>query len=148
MHPCTLQQLHQRPRIAPHPLIQQNQRGARAEAGEDLLKGRLGAGEEADIRLDGTIQRKADAVVANTVAWRQRRLVFENATLDEMVAEFNRYNRALRLRLEDIPASTYHYSGVFDAADPESFVSLLAREPDLAIERRGDEVIVRPRVER
>jgi transmembrane sensor len=108
----------------------------------------LGAGEEADIRLDGTIQRKADAVVANTVAWRQRRLVFENAALDEMVAEFNRYNRALRLRLEDIPASTYRYSGVFDAADPESFISLLAREPDLAIERRADEVIVRPRVER
>jgi transmembrane sensor len=121
-------------------------RGASADGAGEASE-LLGAGEEADIRLDGTIQRKADAVVANTVAWRQRRLVFENATLDEMVAEFNRYNRALRLRLEDIPASTYHYSGVFDAADPESFISLLAREPDLAIERRGDEVVVRPRVE-
>jgi transmembrane sensor len=105
----------------------------------------LVAGEEVDIHLDGTVHRNSKAVVANTVAWRQRRLVFENAGLEEMVGEFNRYNRSLRLRLEDVPAGAYRYSGVFDAADPESFVSVLEKEPDLLIERRGEDVIVRPR---
>jgi transmembrane sensor len=106
----------------------------------------LAAGQEADIRLDGTIHRNEKAVVANTVAWRQRRLVFDNTGLADMVAEFNRYNRSPHLRLEDVPSETYRYSGIFDAADPGSFVSLLEREPDLSVERRADEVIVRPRV--
>jgi transmembrane sensor len=105
----------------------------------------LAAGEEADIRLDGTIQRHVGAVVANTVAWRQRRLVFEKAALEDMVNEFNRYNPSIRLQLDGVPPGVYRFDGVFDAADPQSFVDLLSREPDLVIERRGDEVIVRSR---
>jgi transmembrane sensor len=114
-------------------------------AGEAAPSEVLAAGEEADIRLDGTIHRNEKAVVANTVAWRQRRLVFDNTGLADMVAEFNRYNRVPRLRLEDVSSDVYRFSGIFDAADPESFVSLLEREPDLSVERRTDEVIVRPR---
>lgn len=122
-------------------LMAQNATGS-GQAAVELLA----AGEEADIRLDGTIRRNTNAVVANSVAWRQRRLVFDNAGLVDMVAEFNRYNPTVRLRLEDVPAGVYTYNGIFDAADPESFVSLLEREPDLSVERRGDEVVVRPRV--
>jgi len=105
----------------------------------------LVAGDEADIRLDGTIHRNTKAVVANTVAWRQRRLVFDNSNLEDMIAEFNRYNRTLRMQIEGLPPGTLRYSGVFDAADPESFVSLLEKEADLHVERRGDEVIIQPR---
>lgn len=106
----------------------------------------LAAGEEADIHLDGTIHRNANAVVANTVAWRQRRLVFDHADLADMVAEFNRYNRTLQLRVEGVPEGAYHFDGIFDAADPESFINVLEREPELSIERRGDQVVVRPRI--
>jgi transmembrane sensor len=107
----------------------------------------LGVGEEADIRFGGTIQRNTKAVVANTVAWRQRRLVFENTPLEDMIAEFNRYNRAPRLRLIDVQPNAYRYDGIFDAADPQSLVSVLSREPELIVEERADEVIVRPRVQ-
>ena len=107
----------------------------------------LEAGQEADIRLDGTIVQKVGAVVSNTVAWRERRLVFEEDGLEDMVLEFNRYNRSIRLRLENVPPHLYRYTGVFDADDPESFVSLLAREPDLEVARNGAEVIVRYRGE-
>lgn len=106
----------------------------------------LAAGEEADIRLDGTIHKNSKAVVANTVAWRARRLVFENTPLEEMVVEFNRYNPSLQLRLEGVPRQGLHYNGIFDAADPESFVSLLSKEPDLVVERSAGEVVIRPRV--
>lgn len=105
----------------------------------------LEAGQEADIHLDGTITQKADAVVTNTVAWRQRRLVFENASLEDMAVEFNRYNPSLRLRVEGVEPEGHRYTGVFDAEDPDSFVSLLSKESDLSIERNGDEVIVRSR---
>jgi transmembrane sensor len=105
----------------------------------------LGAGEEADILPDGRVQKNEKAVVANTVAWRQRRLVFDSAPLEDMVAEFNRYNRAPQLQLDDIPPDSFRYYGIFDAADPESFVKLLEREPALTVERRGQQVIVRRR---
>lgn len=106
----------------------------------------LVSGEEADIRLDGTIQRHEHAIVANTVAWRQRRLVFDNAPLEEMISEFNRYNRSLRLRLDGVSGDVHRYDGIFDATDPESFVELLSREPDLKIERREGEIVVRPSI--
>lgn len=103
----------------------------------------LKAGEEADILPDGTIKRHDDAVVANAVAWRQRRVVFNNATLSEIISEFNRYNPNLHLRLEGETWTPHRYDGVFDVADPESFVGLLAREPEFQIERREREIVVR-----
>ena len=60
-------------------------------------------------------------------------------------SQFNRYNRNVQLRLEDVPPRSYQYDGVFDAADPQYFVGLLAKEPGLTIERNGGEVIVRAR---
>lgn len=109
---------------------------------EQLL---LAAGEEADIRLDGTIRRHENAVVADSVAWRERRLVFENAPLEEMVLEFNRHNPNARLRLENLQGDERRYDGVFEATDPESLVALLAKDPDLEIRARGGEIIIRRR---
>ncbi|WP_157995093.1 FecR family protein [Peristeroidobacter soli] len=115
--------------------------GGSAQAGTLFLDG----GEEAEIRIDGSVHRIPDAVVANAVAWRQRRLVFNDAWLEDMVTEFNRYNRNLQLKLEGVPEHSYQYDGIFDAADPQSFVDLLSKEPDLQIEREGADVFVRRR---
>jgi transmembrane sensor len=103
----------------------------------------LAVGEEADIHLDGTIQKNEKAVVADTIAWRARRLIFENATLEEMVAEFNRYNPSPQIRLEGIEPGEFRYGGTFDAVDPQSFIDSLAKDYDLRIERDGDEVVIR-----
>jgi transmembrane sensor len=105
----------------------------------------LKAGEEADLRLDGTIQRNAKASVNNAVAWRERRLAFSDALLEDMVVEFNRYNRSPRLRLQDVPLGTYRFAGIFDADDPQSLADLLDREPDLAVERGDHEIVIRRR---
>lgn len=105
----------------------------------------LGAGEEVKIRLDGAIARNAKADVRNAVAWRERRLVFVDTPLEEMVREFNRYSPGVQLRLQDVPEGSHHYNGTFDAADPESLASLLAREPDLIVERREGEIVIRRR---
>ncbi len=105
----------------------------------------LAAGEEAQVRLDGSIERNTRADVRNAVAWRERRLVFVDAPLEEMVREFNRYSPALQLRLQDVPAGSHHYNGVFDAADPDSLATLLEREPDLILERHNGEILIRQR---
>lgn len=59
--------------------------------------------------------------------------------------EFNRYSRATRLRLEGVAPRSHHYNGIFDATDPDSLAELLSREPDLIVEKRNGEIVVRGR---
>jgi transmembrane sensor len=105
----------------------------------------LGAGQEADMRLDGSIWRREDAIVANTVAWRQHRLIFEGATIEEMATEFNRYNRSIQLRPEGLADSVHRFDGAFEANDPRSLAAMLTKETDLVVENRGAEIVIRPR---
>lgn len=105
----------------------------------------LQTGEEADIRLDGTIEKNSRANVTNSVAWRGRHLAFSDVLLEDLVVEFNRYNRSPRLTLQDVPAGTYRFAGIFDADDPESLATLLSREPDLLVEQRPGEIVIRKR---
>ena len=62
-----------------------------------------------------------------------------------MVLEFNRYNRALQLRLEGIEPGSRHYSGNFDADDPESLGAFLSRERDLSVAKENGEIVIRAR---
>lgn len=105
----------------------------------------LSGGQEAQVMLDGTIQRHAKADVMKTVAWRERHLIFDNAPLEDMVYEFNRYSRTTRLVLDGVPPGSHHYNGIFDAADPDSLADLLAKEPDLVVERRDGEIVIHKR---
>jgi transmembrane sensor len=111
-------------------------------SGSELM---LGVGEEADIRADGTIAKRERAIVSNTVAWRQHRLIFDNATVEEMAAEFNRYNQSVRFRLEGLTGDKHRFDGTFEATDPQSLAELLSREPGLVVEKRGGEIVIRGR---
>lgn len=105
----------------------------------------LSAGQVAEVASTGDIARDESANIADSVAWQRRKLVFKRTPLENMVAEFNRYNRTLRLRVEHLPAGTYIFSGAFDADDPASLAELLSREPDLSIQRTDHEIVIRPR---
>ncbi len=108
----------------------------------------LASGEEALIRLKGGIELDRHADVARAVAWQQQRLVFDNAPLEDMVREFNRYNRSRQITLDNVPAGLHHYDGIFDATDPDSLAALLSHELDLTVERKPGEIIVRGRDQR
>lgn len=114
-------------------------------SGSSLSAESLGAGEEALVRPDGAIQRIGKADVMKTVAWRKRWLIFDDTPLEDIVYEFNRLNRTTRLRLDGVPPDSHHYNGIFDASDSESLAELLSREPDLSVERRGGEIVIRQR---
>jgi transmembrane sensor len=57
--------------------------------------------------------------VSDVVAWRERRLVFREQTLERIVAEFNRYN-SRQMRLEGGGVASRVFTGVFDADDADS----------------------------
>jgi len=105
----------------------------------------LSAGEEAQVRPNGRIEKRVHPDVNKALAWRERRLFFEETPLEDMVREFNRYGRSVQLRIEGIPPNSRRYGGIFDADDPNSLADLLSREPDLIVERRDGEIIIRAR---
>jgi transmembrane sensor len=80
--------------------------------------------------------------VTDTVAWRERRLVFNDRRLDQIVSEFNRY-RTSPIRLEGAGVSDRVFTGVFDADDADSLIEVLARDPALAIDKSPEGVVVR-----
>jgi len=112
---------------------------------QDLPPTMLTAGDSVRVSPKGAIEHLPSAEAANTVAWRQRRLIFESTSLEDVVEEFNRYRRSMPLRIDGIAPGSHHYSGTFDADDAESFISLLSHEHDLTIERRGDDIVIRQR---
>ena len=60
------------------------------------------------------------------IAWMDRRLIFEGATIDHIVAEFNRYNTQ-RLIVNDTTIGSRRLTGTFDANDTESLLQFLQK---------------------
>jgi transmembrane sensor len=112
--------------------------------GDDGEVAALGKGEAAQVVRRQRMQVDDNVDVDNMAAWRQRRLVFVKAPLEEVAGEFNRFNRR-PIRLEGLREGERHYSGTFDADDPQALIAYLAREPDLAVEQREQEIVIRVR---
>jgi transmembrane sensor len=104
----------------------------------------LKAGDGAKIRSNGEIQRvPVDATEAT--AWRQRRLVFRNSTLEEIATEFNRYNRSPQLIISDDALRSLRYGGTFDADQPQALFHFLSRDNQLVLESSGKNIVIRLR---
>jgi transmembrane sensor len=106
---------------------------------------RLVAGEQVLITATGGIEQQKHADIERVVAWRQRRLIFDADTLEDIALEFNRYNRTVQILIEDDAARRVRFTGVFDADDPESLAQLLERDTELELLRRGGALVVRSR---
>jgi transmembrane sensor len=87
----------------------------------------LSAGEMVTIGAGALHIAKIDSTqVARKTAWMQGQLLFEQQTLRDMVAEFNRYNRR-QLVVVDPAIADLRMSAGFDATDTGSFVAALER---------------------
>ena len=62
--------------------------------------------------------------IKQALAWQARRLDFDSAPLEEIVAEMNRYNRH-KLVIEDPRLNTQRFGGSFPAGDCETVVRML-----------------------
>ena len=94
------------------------------EPGEQLVVERRGGQHPA--------VRPVDPV--SITAWTERRLVFEDATLDDVVAEFNRYSRQ-QLVVEDPELKKVRITAVFRSDDMETFIRALHAVSGLDVER-------------
>jgi transmembrane sensor len=104
----------------------------------------LAAGEAATIEKNGRITRSKLADISQAIAWRERRLVFNAARLEDVVAEVNRYSTR-RFHVEGSHTRETRLTATFDVDRPESLAAFLQKESDLDIQPRGDDFVIRER---
>jgi len=110
-----------------------------------LVERTLSEGEALSISNTGEISVPMPVNISEVSAWRQRRLVFRDRPLSEIVEEFQRYNAKPRLIVEGAELRKRLFNGVFDADEPETLLAYLASDDSIALERRGNELVIRAR---
>lgn len=81
------------------------------------------------------------ADVATATAWTQRKLIFDEAPLSEVVAEFNRYN-VRQILIADSQLAAYHIRGSFEAGNPDRLLQFLQDRFSADIETRSDVILI------
>jgi len=104
---------------------------------------RLAAGEEANV-ASGHVAKSVNPKTDNVLAWRQRRLVFYDARMADVAAEFNRYNRT-QIRIEGSAAQDKILTGIFDADRPQSLMLYAAKDDSLEVQPDGNNWVIRAR---
>jgi len=104
---------------------------------------RLNAGEEAQVSNEHAVKTAAPDV-DRAVAWRQRQLIFSDARLEDIAAEFNRYNR-VQIRVDSQGLKDRRLSGIFDADDPTPLIEFVRQLADVVVERTDTSVAIRVR---
>jgi transmembrane sensor len=100
----------------------------------------LKVGEEALIGRDGAIEQRP--LRTNAIAGRrQGRLNFSDDRLEDIVAEFNRWNER-QLKAGDAATAARLYNGSFEADDPDSFIAFLKRDKGLKFQERRRETVI------
>jgi transmembrane sensor len=89
------------------------------------------AGEQVTV-IANAAQKILYPNIAGVTAWRERRIVFDTATLAEVAEKFNRYNRR-QLVIADPRLYGFHLSGVFSSTDLESLVTFLRERPGVKV---------------
>jgi transmembrane sensor len=96
-------------------------------------------GTQAEARPGRPVQMHS-ANLQQSLAWRERRLVFDGAPLEEVVKEFNRYNSP-PLVIADPRLNGQRISGVFGANDSESLLDFLVKMDHVTIHREDTQAI-------
>ncbi|MBS0374747.1 MAG: FecR domain-containing protein [Proteobacteria bacterium] len=94
----------------------------------------IGSGEQVRV-VNGTVPVSAAAVdVRRSVGWLKRQIAFEQQTLADVAAEFNRYLQ-VPLIVEGNRLQQLRISGVFDPYNIDAFASFLDTLEGVAVER-------------
>lgn len=107
----------------------------------------LAAGDQITV-TDTAARQVTRPDVARAIAWTQRQLVFDRATLTEVAEEFNRYNQR-QLILRDPELYEFHISGVFASTDPGALLAFLRERAGVHVEETDGAIyLTKKRVER
>lgn len=97
----------------------------------------LSANQQVALTSAGSPGTVEEVDTQRALAWVEGRLIFQNDELQQVVAEFNRYNR-VQLTVADPVLAAQPVSGVFNAADPEAFIAFLQSVAPVEIQRNGE----------
>lgn len=101
------------------------------------MRTELSAGQQVSINRGNMTMQPVAADLQRATAWLQRRLVFNQDTLQTVVSEFNRYNRD-RLIITSRELQKRRMTGVFNANDTEGFLALLTSIASVYVETAPD----------
>jgi len=102
------------------------------------------AGENARVASGRVVTSPASDVV-ETLSWRERRLVFHEATLEDMAREFNRYNNSQIKVIGSVASRVLFKTATFSADRPQSLILYLSKDPSVSIEAVSDTWVIRDR---
>jgi transmembrane sensor len=98
----------------------------------------LSAGERVTVTQDNAPAPQRVDLTAAT-AWTQRRLIFDDTKLVDVVDEFNRYNHR-QLVIESDELADLRISGVYSSTDPTSLLRFLREQPGVKITEERDRI--------
>lgn len=87
-----------------------------------------------------TIREVPSGQISRRLAWEHHELSFQGESLNEAIAEFNRYN-GRRLVIDDPSLGSLRIGGNFDALDVASFVAALGRSFEISAHTSRDGTI-------
>ncbi|WP_449434767.1 FecR family protein [Pseudomonas putida] len=105
--------------------------------GKDTSQAQLAAGEGSHIDAQGKVAAPYAINAGALTAWRQGKLVFDNATLAEVVAEASRY-RAQPLRVAPGKVAELRLSSTFNSDDTDALLRALPSILPVAIKAHED----------
>ncbi|MEG1452277.1 FecR family protein [Brevundimonas sp.] len=100
-----------------------------------LVRGDVATGVGASVLQSRTTGQR----IEDQLAWRRGLLVFDQITLSDAAAEFNRYNET-QLEVLDPKSASIRIGGSFEATNVEAFARLLQSAYGLEISRQGETV--------
>lgn len=101
----------------------------------------LTAGQQVTVERSGHAAPVRSVDATRALAWAQGRLVFEDDTLGDVVAAFNRYNRT-QIHLADAALAARRVSGVFEATDPETLLAFVQAGSRVSVVRDEQSITV------
>ena len=94
------------------------------------------------LRFDGNATEKRDSPAIDRVtAWQRGRLIFDDTSLSEAAAEFNRYG-SHKLIIDGAELGKLRVGGVFKISDPSSFALAMSKTYHLRILNRGNKTVL------
>jgi transmembrane sensor len=97
------------------------------------------------LRFDGDATEKRDSPsIERVTAWQRGQLIFEDVSLSEAAAEFNRYG-SHKITIAGAALGKLRVGGVFRIGDPSSFAQAMANAYHLRIINRGNTMVLSDR---
>jgi transmembrane sensor len=94
------------------------------------------------LRFEGDSAETVDSPSIDKItAWQHGQLIFDDTSLSEAAAEFNRYG-SNTITIDSASAGKLRVGGVFRIGDPSSFAHAMANAYHLKIIKRGNQIVL------